>query len=166
MADIKFEKLTRAHDRKSFDCGDQHLNRFIQKFARQNAQNNLGETYVLTNTSKDILGFYTISTASLEYDVYPQNKGLPKYAIPSALIGRLAVDQSHQGNGYGKLLLVDALKRILKVSDEIGIHCITVDAKNDNAKKFYQNFGFEKLSDEENHLYISLQKVRNSIHPA
>jgi len=163
MSDIKFEKLTRGHNRGKFDCGEQILNRYIQKFARQNAKSNLGETYVLTNNSKDILGFYTISTASLDYDAYPQNKGLPKYAIPSALIGRLAVDQNQQGNGYGKLLLVDALKRILKVSEEIGIHCITVDAKDDSAKKFYQYFGFEELLDEENHLYISIQKVRNSI---
>lgn len=162
MSDIKFEKLNRGHSRKKFDCGEQSLNRYIQRFARQNAQNNLGETYVLTNNSKDILGFYTISTASLDYDVYPQKKGLPKYAIPSALIGRLAVDQNHQRNGYGKLLLVNALKRILKVSDEIGIHCIAVDAKDDSAKKFYQYFGFEELLDEENHLYISVQKVRNS----
>ena len=163
MSDIKFEKLTRGHNRKQFDCGEQSLNRYIQRFARQNAQNDLGETYVLSNNSKDILGFYTISTASLDFNAYPQNKGLPKYAIPSALIGRLAIDQNQQGNGYGKLLLVDALKRILKVSDEIGIHCITVDAKDDNAKKFYQNFGFEELLDEKNHLYISLEKVRISI---
>lgn len=162
MADIKFEKLTREHNREKFDCGDQDLNRYIQKFARQNAKSDLGETYVLTNKSKDILGFYTISTASLEFDAYPQNKGLPKYAIPSALIGRLADDQYQQGNGYGKLLLVDALKRILKVSDEIGIHCITVDAKDGRAKKFYKNFGFEKLLDEKNHLYISIQSVKNS----
>jgi predicted GNAT family N-acyltransferase len=123
---------------------------------------NLGETYVLTNKSKDVLGFYTISTASLDYDDYPQRGNLPKYAIPSALIGRLAVDKNHQGNGYGKLLLVDALKKILEISDEIGMHCITVDAKDENAKSFYKNFGFKELLDERNHLYISIEKVRNS----
>ena len=163
MPNIKFEKLTRGHNRKKFDCGEQNLNRYIQQFARPNAKNNLGETYVLTNHKQDILGFYTISTASLDYDALPQNKGLPKYAIPSALIGRLAVDQKYKGRGYGKLLLVDALKRILKVSGEIGIYCITVDAKDDNARKFYKHFGFEELLDEKNHLYISIEKVKNSI---
>lgn len=163
MPENRFEKLTREHHRKKFDCGEQPLNTYIQRFARQNAQNNLGETYVLTNNEQDILGFYTISTASLDYNAYPQNKGLPKYAIPSALIGRLAVDQKYKGFGYGKLLLVDAIKRVVKVSDEIGIHCITVDAKDDNAKKFYEHFGFEELSDEKNHLYISIEKVKNSI---
>lgn len=163
MSDIKFETLTRGHNRKKFDCGEQSLNTYVQRYARQNAQKNLGETYVLINNEQDILGFYTISTASLDYDAYPENDGLPKYAIPSALIGRLAVDQNHQGNGYGKLLIVDALKRIIEISEEIGIHCITVDAKDDNAKKFYENFGFRELLDEENHLYISIEKIRNSI---
>jgi len=162
MSDIEFERLTRGHNRKKFDCGEQSLNTCVQRYARQNAENDLGETYVLTNDEKDILGFYTISTASLDYDAYPENEGLPRYAIPSALIGRFAVDQNHQGNGYGKLLLIDALSRILEISEEIGIHCITVDAKDDNAKKFYENFGFEELPDEKNHLYISIEKVRNS----
>lgn len=162
MSDIKFERLTRGHNRKKFDCGEQSLNTYVQRYARQNAKNDLGETYVLTNNEQDILGFYTISTASLDYDAYPENDGLPRYAIPSALIGRLAVDQNHQGEGYGKLLLIDALKRILEISAEIGIHCITVDAKDDNAKKFYERFGFQELVDEKNHLYISIEKVRNS----
>lgn len=162
MPDIKFERLTRGHNRKKFDCGEQSLNTYVQRYARQNAENDLGETYVLTNDDQNILGFYTISTASLNYDAYPENDGLPRYEIPSALIGRLAVDQNHQGNGYGKLLLIDALKRILEISEEIGIHCITVDAKDDNARKFYENFGFEELLDEKNHLYISIKKVRNS----
>ncbi|HYW35709.1 MAG TPA: GNAT family N-acetyltransferase [Balneolaceae bacterium] len=162
MANIKFEKLTRNHNRQEFNCGEQHLNSYIQRFARQNAKNDLGENYILTNNSKEILGFYTINTASLDYEAYPENKGLPKYAITSALIGRLAVDRKYHGNGYGKLLLIDALKRILKISDEIGIHCITVDAKDKNAKKFYTYFGFDKLVDEEKHLYISIEKVRKS----
>lgn len=163
MPDIFFEKLTRSHNRKKFDCGKQRLNTYLRRYARQNAQKNLGEAYVLTNKSKDIFGFYTISTASLDYDAYPQAKGLPKYAIPSALIGRLAVDQNQQGKGYGKLILSDALKRIVELSDEIGIYCITVEAKDENVKKFYKGFGFEELLDEDNHLYISVEKVRNSL---
>lgn len=163
MANIKFEKLTRSHNRQQFDCGEQSLNTYVQRYARQNAKKNLGETYVLTNKSKDILGFYTISTASLDYEAYPQSANLPKYAISSALIGRLAVNKNYQGNGYGKLLLVDALKKISEIADEIGIHCITVDAKDENAKNFYKRFGFEELLDEKNHLYISLKKVQNSL---
>jgi GNAT superfamily N-acetyltransferase len=163
MSRIFFEKITRSHNRKEFDCGDQSLNTYLQRYARQNAQKNLGEAYVLTNKSKTILGFYTISTASLDYDAYPQTSGLPKYAIPSVLIGRLAVDQNHQGKGYGKLILSDALKRVAELSDEIGIYCITVEAKSENAKNFYKNFGFEELLDEENHLYISIEKVQSSM---
>jgi predicted GNAT family N-acyltransferase len=162
MPGLRFEKLTREHERARFDCGVKDLNSYIRQFARQNASNNLSETYVLTDASKEIFGFYTISTASLEYDAYPDKKGLPKYAIPSALIGRLAVDKHQHGKGYGKLLLIDALQRILNISDEIGIHCITVEAKDEAAKQFYQRYGFEALSDEQQHLFISVKKVKNS----
>jgi ribosomal protein S18 acetylase RimI-like enzyme len=162
MSDIFFEKLSRGHNRKKFDCGEQNLNKYLQRYARQNAEKNLSETYVLTDESKNILGFYTINTVSLDYDAYPLRGDLPKYAIPSALIGRLAVDKNHQGNGYGKILLVDALNRIVEISDEIGIHCITVDAKDENAKGFYKSFGFKELLDEKKYLYISIEKVQNS----
>lgn len=162
MPGLRFEKLGRIHKRKEFDSGNEDLNDFLQKFARQNAKNHLGETYVLVNDANDILGFYTISTASIEFNSYPDRKGLPGYAIPAALIGRLAVDVRYRGKGYGSILLVDALKRITNLSEQIGLHCITVDAKNENAKKFYLKFGFEELLDNRRHLFISVRKVKNS----
>lgn len=163
MPQLTVEKLTKSHKRKEFDCGIEELNDYLQRFARQQGKNNYGKTYVLTNPDKDILGYYSISTISIEPDLLPGSSNQPKFQLPAALIGRLAVDKNHKGKKYGTYLLIDALKKILKLSTSIGIYCITVDAKNDAAKAFYKKFGFEELTDDDKHLYISVKKVENSI---
>jgi hypothetical protein len=58
MADLRIEKLNRGHNRKDFDCGVEKLNEYLQKYARQNQQKNLSKTYLLTNETKTIYGFY------------------------------------------------------------------------------------------------------------
>ena len=88
------------------------------------------------------------------------NKKLPKYPIPIARIGRLARNLSVKGQGVGTLLLINAFERVLKISDELGINGIEVDAKDEHAKNFYQSFGFEELLDDELHLYISIKTIK------
>ena len=62
--------------------------------------------------------------------------------MPAALIGRLAVSNAAQGQGVGNMLLADAIKRMLAVSDQIAIYAMVVDAINDTAKGFYEKFGY------------------------
>lgn len=163
MPQLTIEKLTKSHKRKEFDCGIEELNDYLQRFARQQGKKNYGKTYVLTNSDKDILGYYSISTTSIEPNLLPESYNLPKFQLPAALIGRLAVDKKQKGKKYGTYLLMDALNKILQFSTSIGIYCITVDAKDDAAKSFYKKFGFEELTDDDKHLYISVKKVENSI---
>ncbi len=114
------ELLGKRHQRDKFDCGEASLNLFLQKYARQNATKNLGKTFVavLPNESP-VLGYYTLSSGSVEFENFQEK--LPRYAIPTAHLGRLAVDISMKGQGLGALLLVDALARTAKVADERGI---------------------------------------------
>jgi len=87
---------------------------------------------------------------------------LPKHPIPAALIGRLAVNRNAQGCGIGKMLLVDAIKRTLSVSDQIAIYAMVVDAINDNAKGFYEQFGFVRLSDDSSRLFLPLKSFEDN----
>jgi ribosomal protein S18 acetylase RimI-like enzyme len=79
--------------------------------------------------------------------------------VPAALIGRLAISTPAQGQGVGKLLLADAIKRTLAVSDQIAIYTMVVDAINDNAKGFYEQYGFTRLSDDSPRLYLPLKSI-------
>lgn len=86
---------------------------------------------------------------------------MPRYPIlPGILLGRLAVDENHHGKKIGIYLLLDALKRSLSVSDQIGIVAIIVDAKNDNAVTFYKKYGFIELPDNRYRLFLPLNTIR------
>ena len=79
--------------------------------------------------------------------------------MPAALIGRLAVSIAAQGQGFGKMLIADAIKRTLAVGDQIAIYALVIDAINDNAKGFYEQFGFTRLSDDSPRLFLPLKSI-------
>ncbi len=158
MTDILISKLSKAIVFDGFDCGDESLNSYIKQFASQDVKRKLAVVYVAIN-NKEILGFYSLSASSITADSLPQNiqKKLPKYPVPVALIGRLAIDKKHQGSGIGGILLVDAIKRIAKTAEYLGINSIIVDAKNQKAARFYQHYGFIKLQEKHNRLFMPIQ---------
>lgn len=157
--DFVIEPLNKKHDRSAFDCGEDSLNEFLKKFARQNAEKDLGKTFVavLPGESK-ICGFYTLSTGSVSFEIVPAK--LPRYPIPTAHLGRLAVDNSMKGQGLGELLLIDALRRTAQAAREIAIYAIEVFALNDSAKQFYLKYGFAELADDQHHLYLPMETIR------
>jgi GNAT superfamily N-acetyltransferase len=77
-----------------------------------------------------------------------------------ARLARLAVDEAHQGNGYGELLLVDALYRTSTAGENIGIHGMIIDAKYEKASQFYKKYGFHSFSNNSLTLFSSLKDLR------
>ena len=76
---------------------------------------------------------------------------MPKnYNAPVILPGRLARDISTKGTGLGEYLLIDALFRSYKLSNEsIGAMAVIVDPINEKAIEFCKKYGFEQLPDSE-----------------
>ncbi len=146
---FRVEPLDKAHDRESFDCGDEALNTFIRKYAGQQQRRFLSRVYVALDTDNRMAGFYTLSTASVEFDAAPDalKRHLAPYPIPAALIGRLAVDRRYRGQGAGRHLLAHALTNVRRVAAIAGVAAVVVDAKNAEAATFYQRFGFMPFSD-------------------
>ena len=137
----------------SFDCGDEMLNEFLLSYARQNDRKGLGKTFLLEEEG-ELLGFYTLSSAHIEFaHMLPRlKKAFPRYPIPAIRIARLAVAKSHQKKGIGASLLKASLKRILLASINAGLAFVLVDAK-ENARGFYEHFGFVRLG-KESHSYV------------
>ncbi|MDQ3801571.1 MAG: GNAT family N-acetyltransferase [Acidobacteriota bacterium] len=151
--------MTKQHDRENFDCGEESLNDFLKKFARQNDERGLGKTFVLVETgNREILGYYTLSSSSVTFEKIPEN--LPRYPIPVAHLGRLAVDKKAKGQGLGEILLVDALKRVSKIAEQLGIYAVEVVALSESAKNFYLKYGFKELQDNRFHLYLPLKTIK------
>lgn len=128
---------------KEFFCGNNELDTYLKEFARQNHKKGIGKSFVVMNEDR-VIGYYTISMACVEFIEVPEDfaRGIPKYPVPVAKIGRLAVDIQFQGKKIGTTLLIDALKKILEASKSVAAYTVVVDAKNDSAKKFYTGFGF------------------------
>ena len=107
-------------------------------------------------------GYYTISSSIIEFASFPESyqQGMPKYPIPAALIGRLAVDNPAKGQGLGTELLVDALLRIIKVSQDIGVFAVRVDALDDSAKEFYLKHEFIPFQERSLSLFLPLETIR------
>ena len=120
-------------------------------------------TFVLVpEGTKTIAGYYSLSSTSIRLDRLPSEvaRKLPKYPdVPATLLGRLAVDLRHRGEGYGEFLLVDALKKSLEQSGKIGSAVVMVDAKNDAAKTFYTQYGFLALADQPYRLFLPMKTV-------
>jgi GNAT superfamily N-acetyltransferase len=109
-----------------------------------------------------VLGYYALASHRVRFESLPddQAKGLPKIDVPVVLLGRLAVDRSTHGQGLGQFLLIDALRRALQVSKEVGIRAVEVDAIDEHARTFYLKYDFVALLDDPSHLYLPMQVIR------
>src|SRR2546421_6638547 len=127
-----FGLLHKSLNRAAFACGEPSLDDYIKTKASQDMRNRMAVCYTLVEQDKpDIIGYYTLSTASIALTDLPQElvKKYPKYPyVPAVLLGRLAVDRRFQGQGIGDVLLGDALLRALRLSDEVAINLVIVDA--------------------------------------
>ena len=150
----RFDK--NKHNRKGFDCGEPTLNKYLLEKASQDIHNDYIKLYVATEESENaVLGYYTLSSSSLPLQDIPEplRKKLPKYhSVPAVLLGRLAVDKKVQGKGLGSELMGDAIIR--SINSSIAWTVMVVDAKDDNAVKFYKHFLFTPLMDDPKHLYV------------
>lgn len=143
---LRIEPLRKNHDRETFSCGNPELDDWFKRQAGQDSKRNVARVFVATAPDLGVVGFYSLSAFTLSIEDLPEGiaRKLPRYdKIPAALIGRLATDLRARGQGVGKLLLADAIKRILGASEKLAVYAIVVDAKDENASDFYQVFGFK-----------------------
>lgn len=159
--DLIIAPLNTVHDRAGFHCNVEALDHYIHKQAGQDIRRRISRIFVAEqpDNPKEVMGYYSLSTLSIELSQLPEKlaRELPGHPIPAALIGRLAVSKNAQGYGLGKMLLVDAIKRTLSISSQIAVYAMVVDAINDNAKGFYEQFGFARLSDSSSRLFLPLK---------
>ena len=132
-----------------FRCGEAALDEYLHRYAKQDIKRGVARVFVATpaDLSSELAGFYTLSAASIAVEQLPESlrKKLPRYPVPAALLGRLAVSQLAHGQGLGSILLVDACKRVAAASQTLAVAAIIVDAKSPAAATFYRHFGFVEL---------------------
>jgi predicted N-acetyltransferase YhbS len=155
--------LNKDHDRSLFNCGVEVLNTYLQRYALQNQERDASRTYVATRGGR-IVGYYTLAYGSVSYEDAPSKikKHMAKHPIPVILLARLAVDLTERGAGLGKGLLKDALLRTLQAAEIAGLRAMLVHAKDNEAKAFYERFGFESSDFDPYQLYLRIDDIRAS----
>lgn len=161
---IIIEPLGKNHERNSFSCGINSLDTYLKKQANQDIKRRVSRVFVAVSEDNrnQVVGYYTLSTLSIELTGLPDSltRKLPKHPVPAALLGRLAVNVSSKGFGLGKMLLIDAIKRTVTVSNEIAIYAMVVDTINKDAQHFYEKYGFSLLSSSSKRLFLPLKAFK------
>lgn len=142
------EALAAHHDRRNFSCGVPVLDEYLRRYARQHTDAKVSRTYVAAE-GHVVRGYYSLAMAAIPKTNLPAEHAsrFPRFPLPVARLARLAVDQRHQRQGLGELLLADALRRCLRLSEEIGMIGVIVDAKDEGARGWYERYEFERLPD-------------------
>jgi ribosomal protein S18 acetylase RimI-like enzyme len=155
-APFRIEALTSQHDRSTFDCGSEPLNRYFKQHVTQDARRRVTACFVAVEQGRGVLaGYYTVASSSVPLTDLPEQvtKKLPRYpSVPAVRMGRLAVDRQFRGKGLGAAMLADALERCVKA--EIAAYALIVDAKDEQAAAFYRHHGFLAFND--NPLFLPL----------
>lgn len=158
------EPICKRQNREAFDCGDTALNDFLRRYARQMHDQGGAKTFLAVNDAGVplILGFYSLSPASVEFSRTPAviKKGLARHDVPVFRLGRMAVDLSMQGKGLGGQLLLAAGRRCLRASQDVGGVALLIDAKNDGVAHWYAGYGAVPLLDTPRSLLLSLATIR------
>ena len=154
--------LSADHDVSKFDCGKEPLNDFLRQHALANHRGGSAKTFVTIDSTGCVLGYYSLTASAVLHEEAPDRvkKGQPMHPIPAILMARFAIDVSAQGMGLGKRLFRDALLRSLSVTEELGVRAFVVDAKDENAAKFYQKFDMMFLPDNPNKLFLLFKDVK------
>lgn len=155
------ELLTSGHEKSNFSSGNFLLDNYLQKQASQDVKRKLAACFVVNKESTNrVIGYYTLSNSNIPASWISQEfkKRIPPayLNLPTTLIGRLAIDSEFQGQGVGKLLLIDALKRSFELSFQLGSCAVVVDPIDSVAEGFYAKYGFVKLP-ESGKIFLSMQ---------
>jgi predicted GNAT family N-acyltransferase len=142
------------HDRTAFDCGVPELNDYLAKTAALDMKRKAAGCWVIVSEgdARSVLGYYTLSSEAVDAVDLPEmpkaiSKKFPRYRrFGAALLGRLAVAKSQQGQGLGELLIMDAFHRCLAL--EVPVVVIVVDPKDEKVADWYARFGFRSLTED------------------
>jgi GNAT superfamily N-acetyltransferase len=159
------EALNPKHNKIKFSCGQEVLDNYLHYQANQDVKRKLSACFVSIDTENQLIkGYYTLANSSIPLNQIPNHlqKKLPKSysSIPTTLLGRLAIDTRFQGQGTGRLLLIDALKRCHETAKTLGSYAVIVDPLDKAAENFYEKYGFIKLPDSRK-MFIPMKTIEH-----
>jgi len=157
------EALGAHHNLSDFNCGHDTLNDWLKHRAIKNEASGASRTYVVCHQNH-VIAYYTLATGAVQCAEAPGRirRNMPD-PIPVMVLGRLAVHLNWQKKGLGGDLLADAVKRTLQAADIAGIRAFLVHALSEEAKRFYEQFGFQPSPTDTMDLMITLKDAQANL---
>ena len=139
------QPLNATHLLNDFECGEPSLDEWLKRRAMSNQQNGASRTFVVVDEENRVRGFYAMAAGAVSHlqATSSVRRNMPD-PIPVMVLGRLAVDCRAQGIKVGASLLQDAVKRAIAVSQNTGVRALLVHALHEQAKQFYEHYGFQE----------------------
>jgi GNAT superfamily N-acetyltransferase len=155
--------LAEHHQLDTFSSGVLSLDNWLRRRARPNQVSGASRTFV-TCIEHTVVGYYALASGAVNAEAAPGRfrRNMPE-PIPVSILARLAVDQSWQGHGLGRVLFRDGALRVLGAADAIGIRGIVVHAISEDAKQFYLALGFSESPLEPMTLMVTLGDLRATL---
>jgi GNAT superfamily N-acetyltransferase len=151
-----------------FECRSSEQTQWLRRFAKQSAATGTTRVFVVTQHDEArVIAYYAWCMAQLDLASSPirLKRGAGRYPQPVALLARLGVDAQHERRGIGAALLVDAISRLLTVSDDIGCWGLLIHAESADAREFYLHLipTLEQSPTDELHLVLLLKDARKTL---
>lgn len=158
------EALGAGHGLEAFDCGKAALNDWLTRHARQAQTSGSAKTFVVAD-GEQVAGYYSLTVGQVDTLDAPERirKGMGQYPIPVVILARLAVSRSHQGQGIGRGMLQDAIRRTLAMAEQAGIRALLTHPIDEEAARFYTRFGFISSPLREQQLLLLLKDARRLV---
>jgi predicted N-acetyltransferase YhbS len=136
--------ISASHRLDEFECGKAPLDDWLKRRAMANQASGASRTFVVADKDNRVYGYYAMAAGAVSHKMAtgPVRRNMPD-PVPVLVLGRLAVDQRVQGMKLGPSLLQDAVNRSVAVSHNIGVRAVLVHALDDDARRFYEHYGFQ-----------------------
>ena len=161
------------HDRSGFSCGVEAVDNYFKKTANKLAEAGNVRLFVMVSAEQALIGFYAINAHCVDYRDLPRRfaRTRPRHgSIPAAFIAMIGRDQRYSGAGFGGDLLADALLRIARAADSLGIAVALLDVldcgdpnRTARRQELYESYGFQPLPSNPSRLFLPLVTIRELI---
>ncbi|PDT12458.1 GNAT family N-acetyltransferase [Rhizobium sp. M1] len=155
--------LADHHDLAEFRSSVAELDEWLRRRARANQAGGASRTFVVCQGSR-VIAYYALASGAVRQPEAPGRfrRNMPD-PIPVAVLGRLAIDQSHQGRGIGRALVRDAGLRLVNAAEILGIRGLLVHAISDGARAFYEAVGFLPSPSDPMMLMVGLHDLNGAL---
>lgn len=138
------EPLAASHRLERFDCGEAVLDDWLRRRALANQASGASRTFVVADPDGFVLGYYALAAGAVSHQLATNGvrRNMPD-PVPVLVLGRLAVDRRARGLQLGASLLQDAVHRAVAVSRDAGVRALLVHALHEQARQFYEHYGFQ-----------------------